>query len=144
MNSTHLKQSKLVLGLFVVCFKAIQGCSTAMPSPQASLPPSQPAAIEVVPVRGTLSEAGGARGRLDAFRSPIPVQGAAAELYVAEFPTEEFDAEITNVVLLDEGWYAADVRLVAPDARLAANTPFEGRLVAHPMEKLACKDEATP
>jgi hypothetical protein len=146
MNSvTHWRHSKLVLGLFMVCLKAVEACSTSLPGPEASIPPSAAATpFEVIPVRGTLVEAGGVRGRLQSFRSPVPVTGATAELYVAGFPTEEFDAEITNVVVLDEGWYAADIRLTAPDARLEANTPFEGRLVARPIEKIACTEEPTP
>src|SRR5262245_26199834 len=99
-TSTYWRHSKLVLGLFLVCLKAVQGCSTTVPTPRASANESQSAAIEVIPVRGILGEAG--RGRLESFRSPIPVTGATAELYVADFPTEEFDAEVTNVVVLDE------------------------------------------
>jgi hypothetical protein len=129
----------------MVSLKAVQGCSTSLPSPEASMPVSAaPAAVEVIPIRGTLVDAGGARGRVQHFRSPVPVTGGTAELYVADFPTEEFDAEIIDVVALDEGWYAANVRLTAPDARLAANTPFEGRLALHPIEKIACTEEPTP
>jgi len=151
-SAANLRQSKLVLGVLLVSLEAMQGCSTTLPgastTPLAvdeSAAASAPAPFEVVPIRGTFFEAGGAvRGRLLSFRSPIPVSGAAAELYVAAFPTEEFDAEVTNVVRLDEGWYAADVRLLVADARLAADTSFEGRLVARPIEKIACRGEATP
>jgi hypothetical protein len=151
-TSTLLKHSKLVLGVFVVCLRAVQGCSSTMPSAataaatiDASPSASVPAAMEIIPVRGTIVEVSGATvGHLHNFRSPLPVEGAAVELYLAGFPTEEFDAEVTHVVRLDQGWYAADVKLLHADARLALGTSFDGRLVARPIEAIACGGEATP
>jgi hypothetical protein len=151
-SSAQLRYSKLVLGAFMVCLKAVQGCSSTMPSPtaapttiEADALANVPAALEVIPVRGTIVEVGATTvGHLRNFRSPLPVEGAAAELYLAGFPTEEFDAELTNVVQLDQGWYAADVKLLHPDARLVLGASFDGRIVAHPIEAIACGEEATP
>jgi hypothetical protein len=143
-TSTLLRHSKLVLGVFMFTVKALQGCSSTLPSASAPSSSDQPGALEVIPVRGTIVETHGATvGRLHGFRSPLPVAGAHAELYVAGFPTEEFDAEVTDVTRLDEGWYAAGVQLLQADARLAPGTVFEGRLVVRPLEPIACR-EATP
>src|SRR6185295_383607 len=122
-SANLLRSSKLILGVFLVCLKAVQGCSSTMASTTAPAtvdPVAAVSALEVVPVRGTIVEAAGTTvGHLRNFRSPLPVEGAPVELYLAEFPTEEFDAEIKNAVQLDEGWYAADVKLLRTDARLA-------------------------
>ena len=148
-TSALLRSSKLVLGAFLVCLKAVQGCSTTMPTTAASATieanAEAPAALEVIPVRGTIVEVGGTTiGHLGNFRSPLPVEGAPAEIYLTAFPSEEFDAEVTNVVELDQGWYAADVKLLHADARLALGASFDGRLVARPIGPVACGGEAAP
>jgi hypothetical protein len=146
-SATLVRSSKLILGVFMVCLKSVQGCSTmaSTAAPATVDPAAAVSTLEVIPVEGTIVEAGGTTvGHLRNFRSPLPVEGAAAELYLAEFPTEEFDAEITNAVQLDQGWYAADVKLLHADARLALGTSFDGRLVVRPMEPIACGEETTP
>jgi hypothetical protein len=145
-STTLLRSSKLILGIFMVGLKAVQGCSTmaSTATPATVDPTAAVSALEVIPVQGTIVEAGGTTvGHLRNFRSPLAVEGAAVELYLAEFPTEEFDAEVTNAVQLDQGWYAADVKLLHADARLALGASFDGRLVVRPTEPIAC-GETTP
>jgi hypothetical protein len=140
-SSAYWKHSKLVLGVFVVFLKALQGCTSTMPS--ASTPTEPPAEFEVVSVRGAMVETDGAAvGRLDDLAWPL-AEGARAELYVAAFPTEEFDAEITSVTRHD-GRYAATVQLLDADARLVPSTQFEGRVVSRPALPIARGEEATP
>ncbi len=144
-SSAQVRYSKLVLGLFVVCLKAVQGCATTTPGasgPGETHDLGPAASVEIIPVRGTLFVSGGElRGHLENFRSPLPVAGAAAEIYVTAFPTEEFDADVIETVPLDEGWYGADLRIVT-DTRLSPGTAFEGRLVVRPAEKIACEGVA--
>jgi len=85
--------------------------------------------FQVIPVRGTLVEAEGKiDARLDSFASPFSAAHSSAELYVSGFPTEEFDAEVIDVVPLRDGWYTATARLRTADARLHRSAAIEGRL----------------
>src|SRR5258708_30982698 len=98
--------------------------------------------LHVIPVRGTLVVADGKiDARLEPFASPFasPFSAAhqSAELYVPGFPTEEFDAEVIDVVPLGDGWYRATARLRLTDARLQRGAAVDGIIIARDKGELA-------
>jgi hypothetical protein len=85
--------------------------------------------FHVIPVRGAIVETDGhIDARLEPFASPFSAAHSSVELYVSGFATEEFDAEVIDVVPVRDGWYAATARLRATDARLRRSAAVEGRL----------------
>ncbi len=111
---------------------------TACPSARSRLgipPEAGTAEVEsapsfhVIAVRGALVAADGhIDARLEPFASAFSAAHSSVELYVSGIPTEEFDAEVIDVVPLGDGWYRATARLRLTDARLQRSAAVEGRL----------------
>jgi hypothetical protein len=134
MRKTISRTRRAVSVLTIASALVLSACTPAtsrlgIPAEAGNAEVDSATSFHVIPVRGALVAADGhIDARLEPFASAFSAAHSSVELYVSGFPTEEFDAEVIDVVPLGEGWYRAIARLRLTDARLQRSAAVEGRL----------------
>lgn len=134
MDSHWIRRARsalLVLALPLLVPACTTSSAAAATSTRATASPSTCGVTRVVPVHGRLASVGGRTvARVEAFSTrEEPALGGSMELYFAAYPTEEFDAFVTDVTPAGNHLATAEADLAHADGRLIPEMPFTAQMI---------------